>query len=73
MLRCASGELPEEVATWWEQFQHASDAERDQLLADVKNQGAAGGPVPAKRRRRRRGGAKSDTVSSRSVAPEGKE
>jgi poly(A) polymerase len=71
VLRCASGELPEELATWWEAFQRAGDAERDQLLADARQQGPSTSSTPApKRRRRRRSGKKSDTVSSRSEAPE---
>lgn len=71
VLRCASGELPEEVAAWWESFQHASEAERDQLLADVRQHApTAASSAPAKRRRRRRSGAKSATVSPRSEAPE---
>lgn len=74
VLRCASGELPEELASWWETFQRAGEAERDQLLIDARQSAPAAGSTPApKRRRRRRSGAKSDTVSSRSDAPEEKE
>jgi poly(A) polymerase len=45
-LRCQSGEVAPELGTWWEEFQHASDERRaEMLLPDT------GGP---KKRRRRR-------------------
>jgi len=46
-LRCESGELPRDIAEWWSRFQHAGDADREQMLV---REGAA----PARRRRRRR-------------------
>jgi len=46
-LRCASGELGDELGEWWERFQRAGEDERAQMLT-----GDAG---PRRRRRRRRG------------------
>jgi poly(A) polymerase len=84
VLRCASGELPEELATWWTDFQNGDGEAREALIAQAKHApsgsrmpGMAGGDAtggstgPAKRRRRRRGPAKSDTVGH--VNPEGSE
>ena len=45
LLRCESGELDPEVGQWWERFQHASDAERAQML--IKDE------APVRKRRRR--------------------
>ena len=45
LLRCQSGEVETELGTWWEEFQHANDERRaEMLLPDT------GGP---KKRRRR--------------------
>jgi poly(A) polymerase len=52
-LRCASGEMEGELAglaDWWERFQHADQAERDQLLRPDE--------APKKRRRPRSRGRK---------------
>ena len=45
VLRCASGEAPEELSQWWEKFQQAGEAERQAMLM---------APQPGERRRRRR-------------------
>jgi poly(A) polymerase len=45
LLRCESGEAETELATWWEEFQHASDERRTEMLLPD----SAG---PKKRRRR---------------------
>jgi len=45
VLRSASGEAPEELARWWEKFQHASESERQAMLL---------APQPGDRRRKRR-------------------
>jgi poly(A) polymerase len=46
LLRCESGELPEEVGQWWTEFAEADTAKRtDMLLADTD---------PKKKRRRRK-------------------
>jgi poly(A) polymerase len=47
-LRCESGELEPALGEWWERFQSASEAERDQMLM--------GDAEPRRRRRRRRRG-----------------
>ncbi|MBI3149686.1 MAG: polynucleotide adenylyltransferase PcnB [Betaproteobacteria bacterium] len=47
VLRAASGEVPEELGTWWQDFQDAHPAEREQMLVADES--------PPKRRRRRRG------------------
>ncbi len=50
LLRCQSGEVSPELGTWWEEFQHASDERRaEMLLPDT------GGP--RKRRRRKKAAA----------------
>src|SRR5205809_7661071 len=45
VLSSESGEAPEELAQWWEKFQHAGEAEREAMLM---------APQPAERGRRRR-------------------
>jgi poly(A) polymerase len=45
VLRAASGEAPEELAQWWEKFQHASEGERQAMLL---------APQPGEHRRKRR-------------------
>ena len=45
LLRCESGEIDAQVGQWWEDFQHASDAERAQMLIQDES-------PPRKRRRR---------------------
>ena len=45
VLRSGSGEAPEELAQWWEKFQHSGEAERQAMLM---------APQPGERRRRRR-------------------
>ncbi len=46
-LRGHSGEIPVEIADWWERFQHADTAERERLLRPDE--------APKKKRRRSRG------------------
>lgn len=46
LLRCESGELPMELAKWWDTFAHADTATRNQMLQPDT--------APKKRRRRRR-------------------
>jgi len=45
VLRSGSGEAPEELAQWWEKFQHSGEAERQAMLM---------APQPGERGRRRR-------------------
>ncbi|TMG79561.1 MAG: polynucleotide adenylyltransferase PcnB [Betaproteobacteria bacterium] len=45
VLRCASGEAPEELSQWWQKFQHAGEDERQAMLL---------APQPDEHRRRRR-------------------
>ena len=52
VLRCASGEAPEELSHWWEKFQHAGEAEREAMLHAPQP-----GDHRRRRRRRRRGAA----------------
>ncbi|MFN3397554.1 MAG: polynucleotide adenylyltransferase PcnB [Sulfurimicrobium sp.] len=46
LLRCESGELDMELGRWWEKFQHASEAQRAEMLQPDT--------APKKRRRRRK-------------------
>jgi len=66
VLRCASGELPQELADWWTDFQSGDGEAREALMAQAKHAPSpsanTGSASPGKRRRRRRGPAKSDTV-----------
>ena len=52
VLRAASGEVPAELAQWWEKFQHAGEAERNAMLLAPQP-----GDQRRRRRRRRRGSA----------------
>ncbi|BDB25365.1 polynucleotide adenylyltransferase PcnB [Cupriavidus sp. P-10] len=84
-LRCQSGELPEELAAWWQDFQNAEPHEREDLIDAVRGargqgggqgggQGSgqgAEGEGPARKKRRRRSPRKSDKVSSRSDSDAG--
>ena len=56
LLRCESGELDTEVGQWWEQFQHADDHTREQML--IKDE------APPRKRRRRKKPAASGTDSA---------
>ncbi|WP_373378463.1 polynucleotide adenylyltransferase PcnB [Cupriavidus nantongensis] len=85
VLRCQSGELPEELGAWWNDFQNAEPHEREDLIDAVRGargqggghgggqSGAQGaeGEGPARKKRRRRGPRKSDKVSSRSDSDAG--
>jgi poly(A) polymerase len=52
LLRCQSGEVETELGTWWEEFQHASDERRtEMLLPDT------GGPKKRRRRAKKPGAA----------------
>ena len=58
-LRCQTGELPMEIATWWEEFQNAEIAEQEQMIEGVKNTpSASSNSEPGKSKRRRRRGPK---------------
>jgi poly(A) polymerase len=46
-LRAASADAPQEVAKWWERFQHVSPDERERMLV-----GEEAGPKKKRRRRR---------------------
>jgi poly(A) polymerase len=48
LLRAASGEVGDELAQWWTQFQHAGEADRTTMLLE------SGPGEPGRRRRRRR-------------------
>ena len=56
LLRCATGERPNTLAQWWTDFIDADLAEREQLLAAVKDEAqlSGAGSGTAKRRRRRK-------------------
>ena len=45
VLRAASGEVPQELAQWWEKFQHANEEQRNAMLLS---------PQPGEQRSRRR-------------------
>ncbi|MBI5007884.1 MAG: polynucleotide adenylyltransferase PcnB [Nitrosomonadales bacterium] len=52
LLRCQSGEVDAELGTWWEEFQHAGDERRaEMLLPDT------GGPKKRRRRSKKPGSA----------------
>ena len=52
LLRCQSGEVEAELGAWWEEFQHASDERRaEMLLPDT------GGPKKRRRRSKKPGAA----------------
>ncbi|OIR08679.1 poly(A) polymerase I precursor [mine drainage metagenome] len=52
LLRCQSGEVEAELGTWWEEFQHAGDERRaEMLLPDT------GGPKKRRRRTKKPGAA----------------
>ncbi|HWT70981.1 MAG TPA: polynucleotide adenylyltransferase PcnB [Oxalicibacterium sp.] len=53
LLRCASGEIEQELGDWWTAFMEADGAEREDLLT---RKPAAASDAPAKKRPRRRGG-----------------
>jgi poly(A) polymerase len=55
-LRANTGEVEESLAQWWEDFQHASDDERADMVETQRRQPSpkAEGDAPAKKRRRRR-------------------
>lgn len=64
VLRCAAEEAPAELGEWWTKFMHATDAEREQLVAAVH---ASGAPAAGARRRRRRG---RGGAAARAAAPQ---
>jgi len=74
-LRCQSGEMPEELSRWWQDFQDADPDEREGLIdgARTPRGTAAEGEGPARKKRRRRSPRKSDKVSSRSDTEAGQE
>jgi poly(A) polymerase len=51
LLRCASGEVDPAIGEWWTRFEHATDAERTEMLMESAE------PTKRRRRRRRRRGA----------------
>ena len=53
LLRAASGEVPEELATWWTDIQGANEEERIARV-EQRNDDAPGAPRTGPRRRRRR-------------------
>ena len=54
LLRCASGEIDNEIGEWWTAFINADGPGREALLAQKPKSDGAG--APAKKRPRRRGG-----------------
>ena len=57
-LRCQTGELPLEIAKWWEEFQNADLPNQEKMIESVKNTPASGNSEPGKSKRRRRRGPK---------------
>ncbi len=76
LLRCQAGEIPPDLATWWEQFQTADHEGRRTLIEAARleesGQDAALGPLPATRsrrpRRRRRRNNRADTDTATATA-----
>ncbi|GMV59111.1 MAG: hypothetical protein AMXMBFR72_22110 [Betaproteobacteria bacterium] len=64
VLRCAAEEAPAELGEWWTGFMHATDAEREQLVAAAHASGVPGAGARRRRRRGRGGGA------ARTAAPQ---
>jgi poly(A) polymerase len=62
MLRCAAEEAPAELCEWWTKFLHATDEEREQLVASAQASGARPGGQRRRRRRGRGGGAARDAA-----------
>ncbi|BAK77803.1 poly(A) polymerase [Pseudogulbenkiania sp. NH8B] len=52
-LRAQAGEVPMSLVQWWDDFQHADHDERQELIANVREEGSSSG-APAKKRKRRR-------------------
>jgi poly(A) polymerase len=57
LLRCESGELPMELAEWWDAFAHADTETRNRMLQPDT-------AAPKKRRRRRKPGGSGGTASA---------
>jgi poly(A) polymerase len=53
-LRCATGELPESLANWWEEFQYAEIPDKETLLESVKSEIDSKSAASGKSKRRRR-------------------
>jgi poly(A) polymerase len=64
LLRCASGELDEDIGIWWTEFQNADGPGREALLAQkARNQGDEGAPAKKRKRRRPRKAGDGDTAT----------
>jgi len=65
-LRCAAGELPQELADWWETFQDSDSAGREKLMEAAKatsqKTSGSGKPSGQSKRRRRRGPKKKEAL-----------
>lgn len=58
-LRCETGELPLELAKWWEEFQNAEINQQEAMIESVKNTpSSTDSSEPGKSKRRRRRGPK---------------
>lgn len=53
-LRAEAGEVPHSLVDWWTAFQRADNAEREQLIADVRQAETEAESRPKRRRRRRK-------------------
>lgn len=53
-LRAAAGEVPQELADWWEEFSTADDERRGELMQIAQAAPATGNAAAKKKRRRRR-------------------
>jgi poly(A) polymerase len=60
VLRAASGEVPQELAQWWEKFQHAGEDQRNTMLLS---------PQPGEQRGRRRRRRRKPGASTPGAAP----
>lgn len=70
LLRCASGEIENEVGEWWTDFIAADGAGREALIS---NRARPEGHGPAKKRRRRRSRSKSETPAGSATDNQGGE
>src|SRR5690606_26664615 len=69
LLRCQSGEVPEELGRWWTDFQEADSEGREELIAQAKGRTPEAGA--RKRRRRNSSGRKKLSAGADDHRPEG--
>ena len=71
LLRCASGEIDQEIGEWWTAFIAADGVERESLLNTRLR--AESNTAPAKKRKRRRTRSKSEATGASTADKQGNE